>query len=145
MSEIPKTPWHLWVVGIITLIWNGFGGLDFIMTQTRNPDYMAQFTPEQLEYFTSFPAWVNVTWAVGVWGAVLGSILLLLRTKWAEPVLWLSIVGMLITSAQNFVFSDTNMIDLMGPVALTFSAAILVVAVLLALYARWMRRQGVLR
>lgn len=145
MTETPKTPWHLWVIGILTLIWNGFGGLDYIMTQTRNPDYLAQFTPEQLDYFTSFPVWINATWAIGVWGAVLGSILLLMRRKWAEPVLWLSVAGMIVTSVQNIFLADTSLLDLMGPVATTFSVVILLVGVLLALYARWMRRIGVLR
>lgn len=145
MTETPKTPWHLWAIGIITLIWNGFGALDFIMTQTRNPDYLAQFTPEQLAYFTSFPIWVNISWAVGVWAAILGSILLLLRLKWAEPVLWLSIIGMIVTSVQNIFLAETSLLELMGPVATSFSVVILLVGVLLALYARWMRRLGVLR
>jgi hypothetical protein len=32
-----KTPWHLWVVGILSLLWNAFGGYDYTMTQLRDP------------------------------------------------------------------------------------------------------------
>ena len=35
-----KTPWHLWAVGVISLLWNGYGGYDFIMTTTQGETYM---------------------------------------------------------------------------------------------------------
>ena len=54
MNEVPKAagtraPWHLWVVGIISLLWNAMGAFDYLMSQTRNEQYMAAFTPEQLD------------------------------------------------------------------------------------------------
>ena len=42
-----KTPWHIWVVGVLALAWAGIGAIDYVMTQTRNPGYMAQFTQDQ--------------------------------------------------------------------------------------------------
>ena len=27
-SMTVKTPWHLWVVGVLALLWNGFGAYD---------------------------------------------------------------------------------------------------------------------
>jgi hypothetical protein len=52
MLEIPATqsqatPWHLWVIGIVALLWSGMGAMDYVMTQTRNAAYMSAFTPEQ--------------------------------------------------------------------------------------------------
>ena len=42
MSETKKTPWHIWVVGIITFIWNfAGGGLDYIFTQLNTEFYMS--------------------------------------------------------------------------------------------------------
>jgi len=32
--------------------------MDYVMTQTKNEAYMSGFTPEQLAFFYSFPAWV---------------------------------------------------------------------------------------
>ena len=34
------------------------GAFDYVMTETRNEAYMAEFTPEQLEFFYGFPAWM---------------------------------------------------------------------------------------
>ena len=63
-----KTPWHLWVIGVVTLLFNAGGAFDYVMTQTQNEAYMAQFSEAELAYFYSFPAWVQGSWAVAVWG-----------------------------------------------------------------------------
>ena len=96
-----RTPWHLWAVGGLALLWNGFGGYDYVMTQTNNAAYLAQFTPEQRAYFDSFPMWMEVVWAVGVWGAVLGSVLLLLRSKWAFHAFLASLIAFAVIQAYQ--------------------------------------------
>ena len=140
-----KTPWHLWVVGVVTLLWNGMGAMDYVMTQTKNDAYMAQFTPEQLEYFYNFPTWVQASWAIAVWFSVLGSILLLLRNKNAPLVLGISFIAMAATAIHNFILDEVKMHEVTSAFALYFSGAIFVVALLLWLYARAMRRDGILR
>ena len=137
------TPWHLWPVGALALLWNGIGAFDYIMTETRNASYMSTFTPEQLTYFYGFPMWVVATWALSVWGGVLGSVLLLLRKRWAVPVFGVSLVTMMLTSFYNFVL--TNGLAIMGGAGgLIFRSVIFVIAVGLLIYARRLARSGVL-
>ena len=81
-----RTPWHLWVIGIVALLWNLVGAYDYLMTQTENAAYMGRFTAEQLEYWYGFPTWVVASWAIAVWGGVLGAVLLLLKKRLAAPV-----------------------------------------------------------
>lgn len=138
-----RAPWHLWVVGVLGLLWSAVGAFDYLMTQTRNEGYMGQFTPEQLEYFYGFPSWVVATWALAVWGGVLGTILLLLRKRLARDVLLVSLLAMVVTTIHNFVLSD-GLEHMGGMVPLLFSALVFVVAVGLWLYARAMVRRGVL-
>jgi hypothetical protein len=105
---------------------------------------MSAFTPEQLDYFYGFPAWVVAAWALSVWGGVLGSILLLLRRRWAVPVFGVSLAAMVLTTIYNFVLSDgLEVMD--GAGGLIFTAVIFVIAVALFVYARWLARVGVLR
>lgn len=136
-------PRHLWVVGVLALLWNSIGAFDYLMTESRNEAYMRQFTPEQLAYFYAFPAWVVATWALAVWGGVLGSILLLLRRQWAVPVFAVSLVTMVLTTIYNFVLTDG--LGVMGIGGAIFSAVIFAIAVALYLYARRLARAGVLR
>jgi len=138
-----RTPWHLWVVGVLAVLWNSMGAFDYVMTETRNEAYMSKFTPEQLEFFYGFPAWVVALWAIAVWGGVLGAILLLLRKRFAAGVFLVSFLAMVGTTFHNFVLS--NGLEAIGdPFALVFSAVIFVVALLLFIYARAMRNKGVL-
>lgn len=144
MSDSPAgTPRHLWVIGIVSLLWNAMGAFDYLMTQTRNEQYMSQFTQEQLDYFYGFPAWVVSAWAIAVWAGVLGSILLLLRKGLAAPVFLLSFVAMTISTFHTVVLS--NGVEMMGGAGpLLFTAAIFLVALGLVFYARKMRDRGVL-
>jgi len=147
MSEETATnsgsrPWHLWLVGILGVLWNSVGAFDYIATETRNESYMSQFTPEQLEYFYGFPSWVVAFWALAVWGGVLGALLLLLRKRLAAPVLLVSFVAMIITSIHNFFL--TNGLEVMGGAGVVFSVLIFVFALFLWLYARAMAQRGVL-
>ena len=138
-----QTPWHLWLVGILALLWNAVGAFDYLMTQTQNAGYMSQFTPEQLEFFYGLPTWVVASWALAVWGGVLGTILLLLRKKLAVGVFLVSFLCMMITSIHNYLLS--NGLEVMGdPFSMVFSALIFVFALCLFLYARAMAQRGVL-
>ena len=142
MSAAVATPKHLWIIGIITLLWNMMGAFDYLMTQTENESYMAKFEPEQLDYFYNFPIWLVVFWALAVWGSVIGSALLLLRKRLAVLVLMVSFASMVITAIYNFGF--TNGMEVMGATGFVFTVVIFFVALGLWLYARAMHARGVL-
>lgn len=141
-SMTVRTPWHLWVVGVLALLWNGFGGFDYVMTQTRNEGYLAQFTEAQRAYFESFPMWMEAVWAIGVWGGVLASILLLLRSKWALPAFLASLIAFAISVVYGQM-SGGNAV--MGSTGMIFSAVIFLLGLGFVMYSRMMTRKGVLR
>jgi hypothetical protein len=118
------------------------GAFDYLMTQTRNESYMGRFTPEQLDAFSAFPAWLVASWALAVWGGVLGAVLVLLRRRLAQPVLLVSLMGMTATAIHNFSFA--NGLYATGGTGPAFVLLIFSIALGLWLYARAMRRRGVL-
>jgi hypothetical protein len=63
-----RAPAHLWIVGVAGLVWNGFGGYDYLMSKLRGADYFRDMgmTDAQLAYTQSFPMWMNAIWAIGV-------------------------------------------------------------------------------
>jgi hypothetical protein len=91
-----RVPAHLWIVGVLALLWNGFGCFDYLMTNLKNETYLGQFTADQLAYMDSLPAWLTAFWAIGVWGGLAGSILLLMRSLHAVWVFGLSLVGAIV-------------------------------------------------
>jgi hypothetical protein len=137
-----RTPWHLWLVGVLAFLWDSMGAFDYLMTQTQNESYMSRFTPEQLEFFYGFPTWVVAFWAIAIWGGLLGAVLLLLRRRLAVPVLLGSFLAMTITAIHNFLLS--NGLEIMGGSDLVFSVVIFVFALGLWLYAKAMAQRRVL-
>jgi hypothetical protein len=139
-----KTPWHLWLVGIIALLWGAMGAMDYVMTQTKNESYMSAFTPEQLEFFYGFPTWVVATWAIAVWGGVFGAIFLLIRKAIAVYLFLLSLIAMVVTAIHNYGLA--NGMEVIGDAfSLGFTAAIFVLALAFFLYAKTMKTKGVIR
>ncbi len=138
-----RAPMHLWIVGVLSLLWNAMGAFDYLATKLRLDFYMSNFSEQQLAYFYGLPAWFSVFWALGVWGALLGSIALLLRRRWAVGLFALSLVGMIVGSVYSLFLSDG--IEIMGTGGAIFSAVIFVVGVFLLVYARKMADAGVLR
>lgn len=135
------TPWHLWVMGLLALLWNGYGAYLYVMSQTHDAGYMAQFTAGQRSYLDSYPMWMDAAWAIGVWGGVLGAVLLLLRMKWA---VW-AFVASVIALAVSLIYGQTSGgADIMGS-GVVFNAVIAFIAVLLAIYAARLMKRGVLR
>lgn len=154
-TDVPRAavdvPWHLWAVGVLSLLWNGFGGYDYTMTQLRDPGYLAtvarqmHMSVEELNaFFDSFPAWASALWAVGVWGSVAGSLLLLLRSRHAAAAFLVSLVGAVLSFAYQFTLElPPEMSDSMMGRIMPF---VIVGAVVLQWwYARRQAAAGVLR
>ncbi len=141
----PPTPKHIWIVGVVSTLWNAIGGLDYVMTQTRNVEYLAQFTDEQRAFFEGFPAWAQFFWAIGVWGAIAGSLLLLLRSRHAVYAFAASLVGLAVNSVWQFGLSGVDMAKVFGGVPMVMTALIWLIAIVLLLYARRQKAVGVLR
>lgn len=143
VSAGTRAPRHLWVVGVLSLLWNAFGATDYVLTQTNNEAYLSQFTAEQLAYFTSFPAWATVGWALGVWGALAGSILLLMRRRLAVAAFGVSLAGMAISFGYQFGLSDAMAV--LGASLAGFALVIVAVGIGLFVYSRRQAAADVLR
>jgi hypothetical protein len=139
-----KAPRHLLVLGGLALAWNAVGALDYVMTETRNSSYLSSFTPEQLAYIKTFPQWAIATWALGVWGGVLGSLLLLMRRRHAVVAFTVSLCSAAITFFYNFALSDGLRV-MGGAGALLVPGMVLLVGALLLLYSHRLVKNGTLR
>ena len=150
MNDAVKTPWHLWVIGFITLAWNAFGGWDYYATQSGNLAYLGSAAASMgttaeaiIAFFRALPTWFHAFWAFGVWGALLGSLLLVLRSRFAVWAFALSLLGLAVTTVYQqtierpaWAVSQTTMI---------MSLVIWSIATFLLIYAFSMQRKGVLR
>lgn len=133
-------PQHLWLVGIVTLLFNAMGIISYITTKLGMLAEMGM-TPGQIAFMESYPAWASALWALGVWGAFAGSVLLLLRSRWAVTAMIVALLGLIGTTAYHYVLIAVPA-DMQAP---ALDAAIWAVTLFLLFYARRMALAGVLR
>lgn len=138
-----RAPVHLWIVGILAVLWNAMGAFDYLATQLRLEFYMSNFSAEQLDYFYGFPAWMDAAWAIAVWGGLLAALLLLARRRLALTMFAISLAGIIVSSIYSFGLSDG--MEMMGTGGAIFSLVIVLISIALLLYAMAMSRRGVLR
>ena len=144
MAETIKTPWHVWLVGTIAVLFNTIGVFDYVMSMTQGASYMASagMTPAQIAHYQAMPTWMMAVWAIGVWGAMLGSVLILLRNKLAAPVFAVSLAAFLLSVLYTYVLTDGG--DIMGPQMAITSVVIAALLVCFMTYAWLMAKRGVL-
>src|SRR5579864_6406014 len=139
-----RTPVHLWIVGILALLWAAIGCLDYWMTETANKNWMSSVPPDTIAYVASLPKWLIGMWALGVWGGLAGSILLLMRNRYAVWAYGLSLIGAIVGLGYQ-------MFMMQRPASMTAGASafvpwvIIVICAFLFWYARTMEKKGVLR
>jgi hypothetical protein len=144
-SERAGVPWHLWVVGIVSLCWNGYGAYDYTMSHVGGLAFFESvgLDAEAFAWFEAMPAWAVAAWAIGVWVSVAGSILLLLRSRHAATAFAVSLVGALISFAYQF--ASERPASLEGGMATVMPIVILIGIAAQWYYARRMTAAGVLR
>jgi len=145
-----RTPIHLWIVGILSLLWNCFGAYDYTMTRTHNMVYLKSAMPGVdpqvgLAWIEGMPMYAQFGWGLGVWLALLGSALLLMRSRWAVWSLGLSLAGAILSLGYQLLLAPPIPGAVMSPAMKIMPLVILVVAAALFWYAWRQEKRGVLR
>ena len=145
--ESRSAPVHLWIVGILSLLWSGFGCYDYLMTRMRNAEWITSMMPGTdpnavFAWVDSFPIWAQIGWGLGVWMGLVGSLLLLIRSRHAVWTFALSLLGAVIGLGYQM---SNPMPGVTGFMATGMPIIIILIALGLYLYARAQRASGVLR
>jgi hypothetical protein len=100
MSDVTLTTARrgpVWLIAIALggIGWNLFGAVQFAgsVTATAESLVLSGLTPEQAAVMTGYPVWMTLAFAVGVFGGLAGSGLMLLRMAAARAVLAVSLVA----------------------------------------------------
>jgi hypothetical protein len=141
LNAKPATPIHLWIVGVLSLLWNMFGCYDYLMSELSPTSYYASMgmSAESSAFMATLPAWLIAFWALGVWGSLVGSLLLLARSRRAVLAFALSLLGLAVSQlSQAFALQPPEP----APVGLTLT--IWSALVFFLIYARSMAAKRVL-
>lgn len=131
MNPAPK--WYL-PVAILALLWNLLGCAAYLGDVMLTPDDIAKMSPDQQALYAARPAWAVAATAIAVWGGAAGCLGLVLRKRWALPLLLLSLAGVIVQDVALFVLSSAA--AQAGTVAYVLQGLVLAIAIGLVLLAR---------
>ena len=139
MTPAPK--WFV-PVAVLALLWNLLGcfqiGMNFLMTDAD----IAALTAEEQAIVAAMPSWLLIGSALGVVGGALGSLGLVLKRRWATPLLMLSVLGLVVQDIGFALVARTAPIPTAGWI---LQGVVFVIAVLLVVLSRKAAANGWLR
>lgn len=135
MEKIPK--WFL-PTAIAALLWNLLGCAAYLADVMMSADAIAKLSEAQQAMRAARPAWSVAATAIAVWGGAAGCVGLIMRTRWATPLLIASVAALVVQDA-SFFMQGAAAVD---PVALVLQALVLLIGIGLVLMARTASEQG---
>ena len=134
-----KTPWHLWVVAAITLLWNGAGAYTMLMAQAgKLPDV----GPEEAAYYAAQPLWSVVATDIALLTPIAAAIALLLRSRSAVWLFAVSLAAVVLTNVYELAAGTSLALVDRGWIVVT--SIIVVLATLQLAYSLAMKRRAIL-
>lgn len=91
-----KPPVWFWIVSVIALLWNAMGVDQYLGQAYKTERWRSAMTEAQLEMVASLPTWLTAAFAIAVFAAILASLGLLLRKKWAYYLFVISLIAVII-------------------------------------------------
>jgi hypothetical protein len=134
-----KTPWHLWAVGALTLLWNGSGAYTILMAQAGK---LTDVGPEEAAFYAAQSLWSVVATDIALFAPLAAAVALLLRSRTAVWLFAIALVTVVLTNAYSFAAGTSLALADRGWWILT--GVIVMLATLQLVYAVAMKRRAVL-
>ncbi len=130
MEQPPK--WYR-PVAIVALLWNLIGCAAYLADVMLTPEDIAKMTAAQQALYAARPAWSVAATAIAVWGGAAGCLGLILRKRWATPLLVASLLGLIAQDVSLFLLSGAPAID---TTAIVLQGMVFLIGVALVMLAR---------
>ena len=140
LRPVRKAPWHLFVVAVVALLWNGAGAYTIMMAQAGK---LYDLEPGEAAYYSAQPLWFVVVTDIALVAAIAAAVALLSRKSIAVWLFALSLGAIVVTNSYEFAASTSR--ALLSRAALVVTVIIVLIAVFELAYAWAMQRRAVLR
>ena len=137
------TPLWFGATAALGTLWNAYGVFQFshAVAATRESLVAMGMTETQAEAMSSYPLWMTFGFAIGTFGGLLGTLLLLLRRRSAVTVLAGSLIGYAILYVGDIT---EGVFAAIGTSQIVILTLVVTIAAALLWVARRARRDGLL-
>lgn len=136
---MPAAPKWFVPTAIVALLWNLIGCAAYLSDVMLTPEDIAKLGAAEQAMYAARPAWSVAATAIAVWGGAAGCVGLLMRRRWATPVLMASLAGLVVQDISLMMVSASTAMD---PTALVLQSVVLLIGVGLVVLARKAAAQG---
>jgi membrane protein CcdC involved in cytochrome C biogenesis len=136
-SPIPRS---FMLISAGALVWNLLGVAAYISQVTMSEAALAALPEGERLLYETIPVWATSAFAVAVNGSALGCILLLFKKSWAYPVLFVSLLGVLVQMVHSIFIA--NSIEVYGPGGMVMPVMVVLVSAYLVWFSRNAWRNG---
>jgi hypothetical protein len=138
-KNVTNVHWSFWAVGIVALIWNILGVINFFAQM--NPDVLAAYRESERAIVEGRPAWATGAFAIAVFGGALGALLLLLRKSAASYFFMASLLGAILTMIHTLgVGVEFGLGEIVGIILMPLAVAALLIG-----YSKHVENKGWIR
>ena len=137
-----SVPVWYWVAAIGALLFECLGCLLFLGEVRLTQEQIAMLPLDEAAMLGAKPDWYYVAFGAAVWVGLIGTLGLLLRRRWAEPLLLISLVAVVIQFSAIFIVPEMRVVTsdaLLGPII------IFVICYGIYMLSRLAKRRGWLR
>ena len=136
----PKRALGFWLIGVFALVWNLIGVAFWYMQTNMTAERLALMSESDRQIYEATPGWLNIAFAVAVFGGVLGALGLLMKKRWAGTMLLLSLIALLVQMIGAYVVTPAWAVY--GPAGLVMPAVFVLIAMFLLWYANKAQARG---
>ncbi|WP_222708293.1 hypothetical protein [Mesonia sp. HuA40] len=105
-----KAPKWFIALAVFLLVWNLMGVLAFINQISMGAEEIALLPENQQVLYANYPTWALIAFAMAVSGGFLGSLLLLLKNKWAKTLFLISLVGIVVQMTHSLFIAKATQV-----------------------------------
>ncbi len=139
-SSPSAAPRWFTIFAILALLWNLLGVAAFVMQATMSPEALAALPEAEQALYNSYPTWALIAFAAGVFGGAIGSLLLVMKKNLAGPVLWISLIGVVIQMGYGVFIARSY--EVLGAASIVMPVMVVVIATYLVILAAKAKRNG---
>ncbi len=139
-AQQTRAPGWFMLAAILAVLWNGVGVAQFLQQASMTPDTVALLTPERQALHTGTPGWANAAFGVAVFAGLLGSLLLVMRSRHSVTLLQISLLGVLAQMFHAVILARAAQV--LGPQGLIMPLVVTAIAVFLVLLSFKARIKG---
>ena len=99
-STKPAVPAWYWAVAVAALLFEGAGAFLFANSLTLDP---ATLPLDQRAIYDATPQWMTIAWAVAIGTGLIGAVGLIMRRRFAEPALLISVIAVAVQFSGLFL------------------------------------------